>query len=147
MAVAGFSEPVNLTGVIIQAFLHGGNNCAITRAATKIAGQPAANLCAADFLIPVFFDKGGGGHNEARRTDAALHSAFIYKGLLDFGQPGVAAFAFHRANGASVGPNRQINAGINGQAIDQYGTRAAFTHGASLFDTGQAQLLPQHFQQ
>ena len=102
------SDVSNPLGIIIQGFLHSGHNRVITRAAAEVAGQAASNFITADFLLFVFFDKGRSRHNKTGSTNAALHGAFVHKGLLHSGKFIIAAFAFHSANGSAVGPDRQL---------------------------------------
>jgi hypothetical protein len=132
---------------IPKAFFDRRNDGVITRAAAQISGQSATDLMAVQFLSPVLFNQRGGCHHKARRADAALYGAFVYKSLLHRGQFIVSTFTLHRAYGAAVGPYGQKNAGIHGDVVNQYRTGAALSHAAALLDADQPQLLPQNFEQ
>ena len=93
-----------------------------------------ADVLPADSLPLVLFHKGGGGHDEAGRAEAALDGTGVHIGLLDAGASG---FALGGADGLALGPDREEDTGIHGCVVDKHGARAAFAHAAALLGAGE----------
>ena len=94
----------------------------------------------------VLLHESGGRHDQARGAKTALYGARIDIGLLDPGELTVPGLTLHRADGLSVRPHGQGDAGIHRNVIQQDRAGTAFADAAALLGTGDAK-VSQRFQQ
>ena len=111
-----------------------------------MAGQQLAQLVVG--VVLAAFQNLHGGHDEARRAEAALNGRFLDKGLLNVGQFAVGAGeTFQGADVLALGPDGQIDAGVEGFPVDDHVAGAALAHLTALFDRVQGEVVAEHIGQ
>ena len=94
-----------------------------------------ADLTDGQGLPFVFFQQGGGHHNQARGAESALYRAAVRISLLYRRRLTVFHLTFGSADLLTVRPDRQIETGIHRDSVDKYRAGTALTDRAAMFDT------------
>jgi len=121
----------------------GAEDVLIARAAAEVAGELLAQLVVR--VLDAGVQNLGRGHDEARGAEAALNGGLVHKGLLDVGDLAVRAHEpLERQYVLALGPRGEVEAGVDGLAVDEHVARAALADLAALLDGGQAEVVAQH---
>lgn len=113
-------------------FFHGAEDVLVARAAAQVAGEELAQFVVGVFLAGV--DDLGRRQNKARDAEAALDGGFVHEGLLHVGKRPVRVHqAFKRDDVLALGPDSQIQTGVDCLAVNECGARAAFADLTALF--------------
>src|SRR5581483_8207594 len=114
----------------------------IARAAAEIARHPFLDLLFA--RLGIFVEERFGGHDLARRADAALKAAVLDERLLQGVKLAVRGEPFNRLNMLAVAGDGESQARADQTAIDNH---AAHADAAALFGSGETDLLAQGVKQ
>ena len=88
-----------------------------------------------------------GAHQLAGGAEAALRAVVFDEGFLQRMQLVVVRQAFDGLDGAAVGPDRELAAGVDRLAVQQHGAGAAFAAVAADLGAGEPQVIAQQFDQ
>ena len=92
-------------------------------------------------------EQGLGRQEKCRRAVAALRRADLGEGLLQGMQPWAVGHAFDGLHAPALAGEPEDEAGQHGEAVYQDRARATFAQLAAVLRAGEAQVLPQHFEQ
>jgi len=115
-------------------------NVLITRAAAHISDERLVNLIIA--RMGICQKQAYSCHDEPRGAIPALDAAMFNESLLNWVKLISLGQTLNSGNLFSLGPNGQVEAGIDGQAVNEDRTGATFTFLAVRFGAGQSQILP-----
>src|SRR3990172_1789721 len=132
--------PVPGPGLLVDGDMHGLQNLLIARAAADVPAQGLPDLLLAWVGIPL--KQLENGHQEPRRTVAALKAVPLYEGLLQRMELPLRGQPLHRHQVGPVALHRQHETGANGAAVHQYRARAADPVLAAHVGPNQPQVLP-----
>jgi len=120
----------------------GGDDLEIAGAATEIARDGAPDLGISG--VGMLGEKGDPRQQKTRGAIAALNSAVLNKGPLEWMQLAIMGQAFNRHDAATVGFECGIEARVDRPPIDEYGASATLAFLATDLGSGKVQLLAQH---
>src|SRR5437867_8883706 len=122
-----------------RGFSNRGDDVLVTGAATERAFDAMTHVGFA--RVGIAIDQIVGGHDHARRAEAALQTVLIPERLLHGMQLAVRGQTFDRDHGRPVGLNGQDRARLDGLAIDEDRTRAALAGVTTDVRAGQTEIV------
>src|SRR6185503_11821895 len=124
---------------------HRANDLVVAGAAAQVAGQPVAQLGLA--RVGVLLQQRLGGHQEARRADAALQRRVLDELALQRMQLVALGHALDGGDRPAVRLHAQHQARAHEAAVDGDAAGAAVAGRAAFLGAGEAQLVAQHVEQ
>ncbi len=125
--------------------LDGGNDLVIPGATAQIPGDGLLNFPRGRRRVAI--QQGLGREDHARRTVAALNGPVIDEGLLHGVKPVAGGQTFDGGDRLALGFHRQIEAGPHGNPLQQDRAGPAGPVVTTFLGAGQAQVLPQGFEE
>src|SRR3974390_734775 len=126
----------------VRSSLNGANNIVIAGAAANIAVQLLANRRLVE-VVPVASNHIDGGHNHARRAEAALEPVLLMKSSLHRMKFVAVRQAFEGRPRCSVILDGERGTGLNANPVDVNGAGTALAGIAADMRTGEPQMLTQ----
>src|SRR6516162_1943669 len=121
------------------------NDLCVPSASTEVAGKEFANLVVRGVRLPA--EQVITREDHSRRADSTLRAAAIEECLLQRMQSGALSEALDRGDLRSAGLQYRYQAAVNEDTVYQHGTRSTLTLPASLFCSGERELVTQDIQE
>ncbi len=115
----------------------------VAGAAAEVSGNLASDLLTAGRLLRL--DDRDRGHDEARGADAALDCSLVDERLLDVADgPLHIREPLQGDDGLPLGPDGQVDAGVEGLPVDEDGAGTALSHVTAVLDGVEPGIASEH---